>query len=80
MNKEAIRPMRATMVPIRLDAKTYKELKIRALIEKRPMADIIREAIALHFEMKPMNKKQFKTYLMEGLEENKAILKALARL
>jgi predicted transcriptional regulator len=70
--------MPATLV--RLDPATYKQLKIRALVEKRSMASIIKEAIAEHLEREPLDGKRFKEYVAEGLAQNKDILDALERL
>jgi predicted transcriptional regulator len=70
--------MPATLV--RLDPATYKQLKIRALVEKRSMASIIKEAIAEHLEREPLEGKRFKEYVAEGLAQNKDILDALERL
>lgn len=65
---------------VSLDVRTYKELKARSLLEHRPMAEIIREAIRIQFKAKPLDEKSFRTYLTETLEEDKDAIEALATL
>jgi len=70
--------MPATLV--RLDAKTYDKLKIRAMIEKRSMADIIREALAMSFELKPIERAKLKAIVKNVMTKDKAIIQALREL
>ena len=65
---------------INIDVKMYKELKARALMEKRSMADIIREAVHIQFKTKPLDEKLFREYLRETIEEDKEAIEALAKL
>ena len=65
---------------INLDVKTYKELKARSLLEKRSMADIIREAIHVQFKAQPLDENRFHAYLRETLEEDRDAIDALAKL
>lgn len=65
---------------VNIDVKTYKELKARSLLERRPMAEIIREAIHNQFKAKPLDEKLFHAYLSEVLEEDKDAIEALAKL
>jgi hypothetical protein len=65
---------------VNIDAKTYQELKIRSVLEHRPMADIIREALRMRFRAKPLDPESFRTYLRDILEEDKEAIDALADL
>jgi|GEM_PF-6957319 len=65
---------------VNIDVRTYRKLKAQSLLENRPMAEIIREAINVQFKMKPLNAERFRAYLNEGLEENKEAIEKLANL
>jgi hypothetical protein len=65
---------------VNLDVQTYRKLKAQSLLEHRPMAEIIREAIDVQFKMKPLDKERFHSYLNEVLEEDAGAIKKLADL
>lgn len=65
---------------VNFDLKTFKELKARSLLERRPMSEIIREALHIQFQMKPLDEERFRAYLRETLDEDKEAIEALARL
>ena len=65
---------------VRLTPKLYKQLKVRSLVQRRPMSDIVREALELHFKMRPITHSKFRTYLKEVLAEDKEILDGLRHL
>jgi hypothetical protein len=67
--------MKSTLV--RLTPKLYKQLKVRSLVQRRPMSDIVREALELHFKVRPITQNKFRAYLKEILAEDKKILDAL---
>ena len=65
---------------VNIDVRTFRELKARSLLERRPMAEIIREAIQIQFKAKPLDEERFRAYLHETLEEDKEAIEALADL
>ncbi len=65
---------------VNIDVKTYRKLKAQSLLEHRPMAEIIRDAINVQFKMKPLNEERFRAYFAEALEEDKEAIEKLAKL
>jgi protein tyrosine/serine phosphatase len=64
---------------INLDEKTYRELKARALLENRSMAEIIREAIHVRFKTKPIDKRRLREYLREIVDQDREALDRLGK-
>lgn len=56
---------------VRLTPLMYRQLKARSFVEKRPMSDIVREALITLFKTKPLSPKKFREYLNEVVKSEK---------
>lgn len=63
---------------LRLVREQAEELEALAQIEEKPIADIVREAIANHVERRKRDPR-FQKKLQESLDRNRAILKRLSK-
>jgi len=63
---------------LRLPRDQAEELEAVALVEERPVAEVVREAISAHIDARRRNE-AFQKKLREKLQRNRRILEKLAR-
>ena len=66
-------------LPLRLDRELYDELSRRSAIEKRPMSEIVRDALRSHFDSVRVTKPQLRAAIQRIAREDADILEALGR-
>lgn len=65
-------------ITVRLAVEQARELEAVAQVDERPVAEVVREALASHIEARRADE-AFQRRLRESLERNRAILEKLAR-
>ena len=70
--------MAVKQVPVRLDAAVAEQLKLRAVIERRPVNEIIAEAIQEYSRSHPVSRERMLEMVRAIAKEDAALLRALA--
>ena len=70
--------MSTKQIPIRLDAETADQLKLRSTIERRSMNEIVGEAIREYSKTHPVSREDMLSLVRAIAKEDASLLKALA--
>lgn len=70
--------MSTKQIPIRLDAETADQLKLRSTIEKRSMNEIVGEAIREYSKTHPVSREDMLALVRAIAKEDASLLQALA--